>query len=263
MSYRISDVADIFQISREMVRYYEKQGVISSVRKTDNNYRMYSIWDVFSFLDFLQYKEMGLSAKELADIRKHDFSTNMCQRLKQEKQRLEDEIRYKECMRARIEEILERMECYRYNEENYWVKRVGGRYLFHFLTSENDEYGDVDMPVKLRKEIFSDRLMPMLDPCVEFRNKNEWWYAISEKYDMLLDEDCKKQAEYQPPKICLCTVIDMGQIGAFTRECLKPVLSVMQTKGYEQDGDITGVLLGRGMEKQQYIRKMEIQIPIK
>lgn len=59
MQYKIGDIADIFQISKEMIRYYEKQGVISSVRRSDNNYRMYSIWDIFSFLDFLQYKEMG------------------------------------------------------------------------------------------------------------------------------------------------------------------------------------------------------------
>lgn len=263
MQYKIGDIADIFQISKEMIRYYEKQGVISSVRRSDNNYRMYSIWDIFSFLDFLQYKEMGISAREVAKIKECEFSQNMQEQLSRRKQDLDKEILYKQSMRTRIDEILERMECYKYNEQNYWVKRIEGRYMFHFLSAENDAYGEIDMPLSVRKQIFSDCLMPMLDPCVEFQEHNEWWYSISQKYDFLLDDACKKAARYLPSDICLCTVVNMGEIGGFTTECLSPVLAYMQEKGYEQEGNITGILLGRGMEKEEYIRRMEIQIPLK
>lgn len=263
MNYKISDISNIFQISKEMIRYYEKQGAISSVRKQDNNYRMYSIWDVFNFLDFLQYKEMGISAKELVRIKENEFSKNMRVQLDYLKQNLDDELQYKYVLRNRIEELLERMECCEYNEQNYWVKRIPGKYLFHFLTSENDNYGEIDMPYEIRKQVFSDHMMPMLDPCIEFRDKNEWWYSISEKYAEILDTDCLKKARYIPPRICLCSVVNMGEIGEFTSECLQAAQTYMEQKEYKQDGVITGVLIGRGKENQNYIRRMEIQIPVK
>ena len=263
MDYKISDIANIFHISKEMIRYYEKQGAISSVRKMDNNYRMYSIWDVFNFLDFLQYKEMGITAKELVKIKENQFSQNMRKHLDILKENLDNEIQYKYVLRSRIEELLERIECCEYNEQNYWVKRIPGKYMFHFLTSQDDDYGEIDMPPEIRKKIFSDHVMPILDPCIEFREKNEWWYSISEKYAEILDEECLKNARYSPPEVCLCSVVNMGEIGEFTSECLQSAREYIETKKYEQSGTVTGVLIGRGMENSNYIRRMEIQIPIK
>ncbi len=42
MEYKISEIARLFNISKEMVRYYEKCGVISPKRSEDNNYRVYT-----------------------------------------------------------------------------------------------------------------------------------------------------------------------------------------------------------------------------
>lgn len=263
MNYKISDISNIFQISKEMIRYYEKQGAISSVRKSDNNYRMYSIWDVFNFLDFLQYKEMGISAKELVKIKENHFSKNIKERLLTLKDNLSDEIQYKILMQNRIEELLERMECCEYNEQNYWVKKIPGKYMFHFLVSENDEYGEIDMPLDIRKRIFSDHLMPMLDPCIEFQEKNEWWYSISEKYAEILDDVCLRWARYVPPRVCLCSVVNMGEIGEFTQDCLQSAQAYMKEREYKADGAVVGVLIGRGREEQNFIRRMEIQIPIR
>ena len=39
-----------------MIRYYEKHGVISPRRNDENNYRSYSIFDIFMLLDTLQYR---------------------------------------------------------------------------------------------------------------------------------------------------------------------------------------------------------------
>lgn len=263
MDYRISDISNIFQISKEMVRYYEKQGAISSIRKEENNYRIYSIWDIFNFLDFLQYKKLGISAKELVKIKETQFSKNMKKYLKNSKQELDEEIRYKCVLRNRMEELLERMECCEYNEQNYWVKRIPGRYMYHFLTSEDDTYGEIEVPLEIRKQIFSDHLMPMMDPCIEFQEKNEWWYSVSEKYAEILDEVCLENATYVAPQICLCSVVNMGEIGEFTSGCLEAARNYMKQKGYKQDGAIRGVLIGRGKEERGYIRRMEIQIPIK
>lgn len=263
MNYKISDISNIFQISKEMIRYYEKQGAISSVRKEENNYRIYSIWDIFNFLDFLQYKNLGISAKELSKIKENHFSKSMKEHMRILKKELDEEIQYKHIIRNRMDELLERMECCEFNEKNYWVKRIPGKYMYHFLTSTNDSYGEIQIPLEIRKHIFSDYLMPLLDPCIEFQNKNEWWYSISDTYADVLDDSCLKEARHVDSQICLCSIVNMGEIGEFTTNCLQSVKNYMKEKGFEQSGTITGVLLGRGKEENVYVRRMEIQVPLK
>ena len=60
MDYSIRDVSEILNLSREMIRYYEKHGVISPRRNDENNYRSYSIFDIFMLLDTLQYRSWGI-----------------------------------------------------------------------------------------------------------------------------------------------------------------------------------------------------------
>ena len=42
MEYKIGEVSKILNISKEMIRYYEKQGILKPSRKEDNNYRTFS-----------------------------------------------------------------------------------------------------------------------------------------------------------------------------------------------------------------------------
>lgn len=51
MNYRLGDIAEILRISPEMIRYYEKQGLIHPKRSNDNNYRYYSIQDLFILME--------------------------------------------------------------------------------------------------------------------------------------------------------------------------------------------------------------------
>lgn len=51
MEYKISDITKMFNISKEMVRYYEKCGAITPKRTEDNNYRVYTTADFFTIWD--------------------------------------------------------------------------------------------------------------------------------------------------------------------------------------------------------------------
>lgn len=44
---RIGDVSKMLQISDQMIRYYEKKGIIHPKRSEDGKYRIYSMADVF------------------------------------------------------------------------------------------------------------------------------------------------------------------------------------------------------------------------
>lgn len=68
MRYKIGDVAKILGISTDLVRYYEKKGVVAPEKGQNNNYRYYDTWDINFLIDCLWYKNFGFSIDEIAGI---------------------------------------------------------------------------------------------------------------------------------------------------------------------------------------------------
>ena len=60
MLYRIGDVSKHLNISDQMIRYYEKCGVIHPVRSGDGRYRYYSEMDIFLLFEVMKYKQSGM-----------------------------------------------------------------------------------------------------------------------------------------------------------------------------------------------------------
>ena len=50
-SYSIGEVSTLLNLSRDMIRYYEKQGAIRASRGAENNYRRYDSMEVFWLLE--------------------------------------------------------------------------------------------------------------------------------------------------------------------------------------------------------------------
>ena len=92
MDYSIRDVSEILNLSREMIRYYEKYGVISPRRNDENNYRSYSTFDIFMLLDTLQYRSWGIQIKGMQDLRQEDFLQKSRQHLCLYRERLKEEV---------------------------------------------------------------------------------------------------------------------------------------------------------------------------
>ena len=51
--YKIGDISRLFNLSSEMIRYYEKMGIIDPIRDEKNGYRYYSIFDIYILLECL------------------------------------------------------------------------------------------------------------------------------------------------------------------------------------------------------------------
>ena len=73
MKYSIGDVSEALNLSREMIRYYEKYGVLKLNRDSENNYRNYEIMDIFWLLESLQYRSWGVGIREIQELRSEDF----------------------------------------------------------------------------------------------------------------------------------------------------------------------------------------------
>ena len=66
--YKIGDISRLFNLSSEMIRYYEKMGIIDPIRDEKNGYRYYSIFDIYILLECLQYQNLGMKIKEIPNF---------------------------------------------------------------------------------------------------------------------------------------------------------------------------------------------------
>ncbi len=68
MKYKIGDVSKILGISTDLIRYYEKKGVVSPQKGPSNSYRYYDTWDINFLIDCLWYKNFGFSIDDISKL---------------------------------------------------------------------------------------------------------------------------------------------------------------------------------------------------
>ena len=64
MRYRIGELADLFGMTKEGVRYLERQGIIRSERDAENGYRYFSREEIIRLKQIRRYQGFGFSLEE-------------------------------------------------------------------------------------------------------------------------------------------------------------------------------------------------------
>ena len=98
---------------------------------------------------------------------------------------------------------------------------------------------------------------------VIFNEEDEnWVYAINTNYKETLNIEMS-DAIKQKSQLCICTMIDMSEVGCFNRKLLEPILKYIEEHQMTIVDKIRGIIICRGYQNNKYQRIMEIQIPIK
>ena len=68
MRYKIGDLAKLFNLSTESIRHYERQGLIHPQKAEGSSYRYYQAWDMAVLSACRQYRALGFTLEESADM---------------------------------------------------------------------------------------------------------------------------------------------------------------------------------------------------
>ncbi|MCD7839120.1 MAG: MerR family transcriptional regulator [Erysipelotrichaceae bacterium] len=263
MEYKIGEVSQLLHISKEMIRYYEKKGILTPERKNHNNYRTYSTMDIFMLMEVIQYQSLDFTLREINELIQNNYYEKLNEHLKAYETKINQEIELKQLLKYRLNEIKDKAEACQLNVGHYWVKKIPQRDAFYMCSSHNDDYDRFEMDDKSSEFVFSNEHMCFCEALIRFEeDKETWWYAMSDEYARHFVIPRSKCREVIPSHLYLCTIIDMGEIGRFNRSCIDPLVDYAQQK-YQIDGYPIGALIGRGFENHQFKRMMEIQLPIK
>lgn len=99
-----SEVINLFNTTKETLRYYEKEGLLHP-QIGDKNYRYYDIENIKTIRQILLFRDLGLSINELKQIFLNKSQTTYMSMLKQHHKNLKDKIDYY----VRLEEDLSQL----------------------------------------------------------------------------------------------------------------------------------------------------------
>lgn len=263
MLYKIGEVSKIMKISDQMIRYYEKAGIIHPIRTGDGNYRMYSAMDVFFIYEAMKYKEWNISIKDIHNIINNNYFDSMVNKLDDFSLYLQESIAKQQMLLKRINTIKQNLEICRYNVGNYWVEKTPKRYAYFSISGQGDNYELTTMNPYIEEIVFGKDTISYFDVLVSFSKQDqEWSYSIEDYYHENLHIKDTDNYSVIEEGTCLCTIIDMGPVGNFSYSVIDDIKQYAKEKNYIIDGTIYGIILGRGDDK-GFTRMMKLFMPIK
>lgn len=90
MRYRIGEVAEFFGMTKEGVRFLERQGIITSQRDEKNGYRYFPRTEITRLKQIRSYQGLGFSLEEAADMVCRTRRSELISRLDQKLRELEE-----------------------------------------------------------------------------------------------------------------------------------------------------------------------------
>jgi DNA-binding transcriptional MerR regulator len=264
-SYSIGEVSTLLHLSRDMIRYYEKQGAIKASRGTGNNYRKYAPMEVFWLLEAMQHKSWGIPISDISAIRNHEYTMHTEQFLGEKVNHIRKDLRFRELLADRLDELRTNMLLSTRNIGCFWVENIPSAYHCHLVTGHRDEYEQINLSEKSSSFIFSDRHLPFFDNglIVEEDGVN-WEMCVQEKYVASFEEEIPDDFTKTCGEVCLCTHIDIGEIGSFKQDIFSVLPQYAEEHGFRvRDGaKVRGILLGRGYEDGEFRRIVKLFLPI-
>ena len=265
MQYSIGELSSLLNISRDMIRYYEKQGTIQSLRDEKNNYRTYDTMDVFWLLEAMQHKSWGIKIGKISDIRSKCYIEKTDQHLTKAIHELIAETSYRQILIERLKEIRSRSVLMLRNLGNFWIAENEPYYSCHLVTSCGDIYDRINLSENASRTIFSESLLPFFESgFIVQGEKTIWQMMIAKRYVESLSVNLPDDFTLMPSEICLCTHIDIGEIGKFSNKVFEVLPEYAAGHGYKkkESEEIRGILLGRGTENGTFRRIVYACLPI-
>lgn len=267
--YKIGDVSKILGISPDLLRYYEKKGVVKPTKHTSNDYRYYDFWDINFLLDCLWFKNFGFSIDQISEMVRIGSADELSV-LFQEK---EDELRAT-IQRAQL--LLERAEEHRGDLEK--IKRLLGKCeisespeYIRYINRYTDNFDTSPALQKLSHDWLD--LMPFVHRCFEIAEIDlkrgngkdyKWGLSLSMDYVRRLNVSTEPPVLHVPAcKRCIHSVFKSSGKGNFSPQLLGYVVDYAIFHSLSICGPARGNLLASVLEGDALTGYFEVWLPVK
>lgn len=268
MKYKIGDVARILGVSPDLLRYYEKKGVVSPEKDSNNDYRYYDSWDINFLMDCLWFKNFGFSIEQIADIVHIPSVSELTGLMIKKEAELQETISRCQLLLKRSEE--HRSKLAEIDRLLYRCEICDSPEFIRFINRIGDSY-DVGSELQdlarqwLKVLPFNHRYFEMTPglPLAENEGNCRWGFSITRDYLDLLNVEIKAPIAVIPSKRSIHTIFkNSGGRGSFRPSLLQYAEDYAKSQNLHLSGPISGILLASVLEGDNLTGYFEAWLPI-
>lgn len=267
--YKIGDVSKILGISPDLLRYYEKKGVVKPTKDAHNDYRYYDFWDINFLLDCLWFKNFGFSIDQISEMVRIPSAGKLSALFEEKEEELRASIE-----RATL--LLERAEEHRADLTK--IKRLLGKCeiaaspeYVRYINRYTDNFDTSPTLQKLSHDWLN--LMPFVHRCFEIAEIDlkrgdgkdySWGLSLSMDYVQRLHVSTKPPVIHVPsyPRTIHSVFKSSGK-GNFSPQLLGYMVDYAVFNGHSICGPARGNLLASVLEDDALTGYFEVWLPIK
>ncbi len=106
-AYTISQIAKMFNITTNKIRFYEKKGLLDPIRQQDNQYRMFNQNDIIRLQSILLYRSIGLNIESIRNILVNNHKDNYLSHFNNQWKLINDEIHRLNIIRDSLGQVID------------------------------------------------------------------------------------------------------------------------------------------------------------
>lgn len=247
MRYKIGDVSRILGISTDLLRYYEKKGVVKPQKDQSNDYRYYDTWDINFLIDCLWYKRFGFGIPQVAYMVTECYHGDLMSLLDEKSDQLEGELRRQEMLLRRLREYRDTVERVKALMGETEIAMSPERICY--LNRFNNSYDNRPVMQKLSRQWLE--YMPFCQRYFEIPEDGllgdgddfAWGFSLTSDYAEELNVPVKPPVKKLESRKCLHSAFRSSGRNAFTPRHLEYLRDYAGEHGLKVAGPAMGTLV--------------------
>ena len=247
MRYKIGDVSRILGISADLLRYYEKKGVVRPQKDQNNDYRYYDTWDINFLIDCLWFKHFGFGIPQVAYMVTDCYHGDLISLLDEKSDQMASEIRKQEQLLARLREYREAVERVKAGLGVCDIQ--DSPELICYLNRFNYSYNYTPEMQRLSRQW--QEYMPFTQRYFEIPQEGlmgdgadfAWGFSLRTPYAEELDVHVKPPVKRLPSRRCIHSAFRSAGKNAFTPRHLSFLLDFAKEQELKIAGNAMGTLV--------------------
>lgn len=266
MRYKIGDVAKILGISPELLRYYQRKGVVTPATDENNNYRYYDAWDINFLIDCLWFKNYGFGIEQTARLVSDSSYEDVMAAMHARRDEIADDLRRRQLLLDRAEEYFAAME--RTRTQLGKCDLVYSPASCRYFNRRNYDYENIDELQELSLQWL--KFMPFVSRCFEIKREAlegdamdySWGYSIDIELVEKLGVPLVPPVQRLPSVPCVHTVFTSSGKTEFSPRRMDFVMDFIRENGLSIAGDARGNLICSVMEDGRLTGYFEVWLPV-
>ncbi len=266
MKYKIGDVSKILGISPDLLRYYQKKGVVTPTMGENNNYRYYDAWDINFLIDCLWFKNFGFGIEQTAKLVSSSTYEDVAADMNAKKAEIEESIRREQMLLVRADQYLTGI-----RRARELLGRCDLAYspaIYRYLNRHNQDYENIPELQGLSQQWL--QYMPFVTRSFEIEKKDlenhtdnyAWGFSMGMEFVRRLNVPLEPPVMLLPSRPSVHAAFTSSGKTGFSPRHLKFVMDFVRENGLTVAGNAHGNLICSVMEDDRLTGYFEVWLPV-